>query len=84
MQEMSLKLEELQRNCERPKPAMNHIWKDEAFQSKHNDVPTFNRENIKGWMYKAKNYFRFHNVPDDKHIHMDTLKMEWETLWWLL
>lgn len=46
--------------------------------------PTFNGEDMDGWLYKVKHYFMFHNIPNEQRIHMATLKMEGVALKWLL
>lgn len=56
----------------------------DSLHGRRNDLPTFDGDDVEGWLYKAIRYFRFHNVRDEQRIHMATLKMEGEALKWLL
>lgn len=47
-------------------------------------MPKFDGENVQGWIYKAKKYLRYHNIPDEERITVATINMEGEALEWLL
>lgn len=48
------------------------------------NMPKFNGEDVEGWLYKVKKYFRFHNVLEGEWIMMATMNMEGKALKGLL
>lgn len=48
------------------------------------DMPKFDGTNVQGWVYKAKKYLRYHNIPDEERITVAPFNMEGEALEWSL
>lgn len=43
-------------------------------------MPRFDGSNVHGWIYKAKKYLTFHNVPNEESVIIATFNMEGEAL----